>query len=105
MKKLLTLCFLTLALCFSTQNITAQNDSEINAAASVKTKELKRVLKFDTNQSNRVYEAFKAYEKTYQKISSNIEANVERKNKIDAILDKEMKEILTEEQYTLYKSL
>ena len=105
MKKLFTLCFFALTLCFSTQNMTAQNTAEINAAASVKAKELRRVIKFDTNQHDRVYEAYKAYEKTYQKISANLEANAERKKKIDAILDKEMKEILTEEQYALYKSL
>ena len=47
MKKIITLCLFAIAFMFSTQNMTAQNTLEINAEATAKTKELRKVIKFD----------------------------------------------------------
>ncbi|WCO02207.1 hypothetical protein [Psychroserpens ponticola] len=102
MKKLITLCFFSFALLFSTQGLDAQNKLEINAAASEKAKEIRKTIKIDKNQLEEVYQAYKTYETTYQKISSDLESNQQKLEKINTILDTKLKSILTEAQFEKY---
>ena len=102
MKKLFTLCFFGIALMFSTQNATAQNTLEINAEANAKTKELRKVIKFDETKMDDVYKAYQNYGLAYKKISNNLAGNADRVKKIDTYLDSSLEDILTEEQYISY---
>ena len=105
MKKLITLCFFAFALLFSTQGLDAQNKLEINAAASEKAKEIRKTIKINNDQLEEVYQAYKIYEITYQKISSDLQGNQAKLEKINTILDTELKGILTEEQFDRYIAL
>ncbi|MFT5628405.1 MAG: hypothetical protein ACI92X_001654 [Dokdonia sp.] len=102
MKKLLTLCFFAIALMLSTQDATAQNTLEINAEANLKTKELRKIIKFDEAKMDDVYKVYQSYGIAYKKISSNLEGNADRLKKIDTYLDSNLENILTEEQYISY---
>ena len=105
MKKIITLYLFVTALFLGIGNLSAQNTVEINKIASEKAESLRKVIKFDTNTLEEVYQAYKAYETKYQSISSDLKANWESKVKIDTELDQSMKNILTEEQYFQYKNL
>lgn len=105
MKKLITLCFFAFALLFSTQGLDAQNKIEINAAASEKAKEIRKTIKINTVQLEEVYQAYKAFETTYQTISNDLDGNKEQLDKINTILDTELKEILNEEQFDKYLAI
>lgn len=105
MKKLITLCFFAFALLCSTQGLDAQNKLEVNAAASEKAKEMRQTLKMNDDQLEEVYQAYKTYETTYQKISSDLESNQVQLEKINAVLDTKLKEILSSEQFERYLSL
>ncbi|MCK8480799.1 hypothetical protein [Psychroserpens algicola] len=102
MKKLITLCLFSVALLFNTQSITAQNTLEINAQANIKTKELRKIVKFEDSKKQDVYKAYQDYGIAYKKISSNLTENTERFEKINTALDERLKNILTEEEYVLY---
>ena len=102
MKKIITLCFFALALVFSVQSLEAQNKLEINKAASEKAKELRKNIKINTIQLEDVYQAYRTYETTYQKISTDLAANQALFDKINLVLDNSLKEILTEEQFDNY---
>ncbi|MFD2915529.1 hypothetical protein [Psychroserpens luteus] len=102
MKKIITLCVFAMTLLLSTQNITAQNTLEINAEANTKTKELRKIIKFEETKMDDVYRVYQNYGIAYKKISNNLGKNEERLKKINANLDTKLKEILTEEQYTTY---
>ena len=105
MKKLITFCFFALALLFSTQGINAQNAIEINGAASEKAKEIQKTIKIDKDQLEEVYQAFKVYESTFQKISNDLQNNQELFQKINTVLDTSFKSILNEEQFDKYIAL
>lgn len=105
MKKLITLCFLTFTLLFSAQGLNAQNTIEINGTASEKTKVIKKTIKLTKDQIEDVYQAYKAYETTYQKISSDLENNKEQLDKINTVLDIRFKEIFSGEQFDRYLKL
>jgi len=102
MKKIITGCLFALALLLSTQNITAQNTLEINAEANAKTKELRKIVKFEESKMDDVYKVYQDYGIAYKKISVNLEGNVGRLKKIDTYVDNSLKDILTEEQYITY---
>ena len=102
MKKIITLCICAITLLLSTQNMTAQNTLEINAEANTKTKELRKVIKFDETKMDDVYKVYQNYGIAYKKISGNLEGNADRLKKIDTYLDNKLEEILTEEQYIVY---
>jgi hypothetical protein len=102
MKKLITLSLFAIALLFSTQKMTAQNTLEINAQANTKTKELRKVVKFEEAKMQTVYKAYQDYGIAYKKISNNLSANTERFEKINTVLDERLKEILTDEEYVSY---
>lgn len=103
MKKIITLCLFAFALLIGSQHDGfAQNTLEINAEANSKTKELRKLIKFDQDKMQAVYEAYQEYGIAYKKISSNLSANSERLNKINANFDNRLKDIFTDEQYQLY---
>lgn len=105
MKKLITLCFLAFALIFSTQGLIAQNTLEINGAASDKAKVIKKTIKLTQDQVEDVYQAYRTYETTYQKISSDLDGNKELYEKINTVLDTRFKEIFSAEQFDRYIEL
>ncbi|WP_157717088.1 hypothetical protein [Formosa sp. Hel1_31_208] len=102
MKKLITLCLFSLAIMFSTQDAIGQNTLEINAEANTKTKELRKVIKFEQAKMQDVYKAYQEYGIAYKKISNNLKDNTERLEKINKVFDERLKSILTEEQYVKY---
>lgn len=102
MKKLITLCLFSLSLMFSTQDAIGQNTLEINAEANTKTKELRKVIKFEQAKMQDVYKAYQEYGIAYKKISNNLKDNTERLEKINKVFDERLKSILTEEQYVKY---
>ncbi|MCB0399939.1 MAG: hypothetical protein KDD26_10035 [Winogradskyella sp.] len=110
MKKVITLCLFVFAMFIGNQTLTAQNTKledklEINAKASQKTETLERALKFDNNQKDQVYEALRLFLNTELSLSRNentLPAEIE-KNKMR--LETQMKEILTDEQFSKYKTL
>lgn len=102
MKKIITLCLFAFAFLISSQNTFAQNTLEINAEANTKTKELRKVIKFDQDKMQAVYEALQEYGVAYKKISANLSANDERLKKINNHLDNRLKDIFTDEEYQKY---
>ncbi|WP_047547976.1 hypothetical protein [Psychroserpens sp. Hel_I_66] len=102
MKKIITLCIFAVTVLLSTQNLTAQNTLEINAEANIKTKELRKVIKFDETKMDDVYKAYQAYGIAYKKISGNLEGNAVRLKKIEDVLDNDLKAILSEYEYHNY---
>ncbi|WP_299338128.1 hypothetical protein [uncultured Psychroserpens sp.] len=105
MKKILTFGLFAIALLFSTQDITAQNTLEINAEANTKTKELRKIIKFDKEKMDDVYKAYQQYGIAYKKISGNLEENAERLEKIEKTLDEKLKAVLSEYEYHNYLEL
>ncbi|MCT4628450.1 hypothetical protein [Winogradskyella sp.] len=110
MKKIITLALFVFAMFIGNQTLTAQSNKledklEINGKALEKTETLGRSLKLYNNQKDEVYEAFKLYLNTELSLSRNentLPAEIE-KNKTR--LENKMKEILTDEQFSKYKSL
>lgn len=102
MKKIITLCVFAVTLLFSTQNMTAQNTLEINAEANTKTKELRKVIKFDQTKMDDVYRAYQNYGIANKKINGNLEGNAERLKKIETVLDEDLKKVLSELEYHNY---
>jgi hypothetical protein len=109
MKKIVTLCFFALALCFTSQTINAQSLLEINTKANEKANELRSKIKFDTKVLEDVYQAYKAYETKIQSIDKNTELNsqasIESKAKTKEELITKLKGVFTEEQFEVYLSL
>lgn len=105
MKKLITLCFFAFALLFSAQELVAQNLLEINGAASEKAKDIRKTIKIDNNQLEDIYQAYRSFEATYQKLSGDLVGNQEEIKKINTLLDTRLKEILNEEQFNKYLSI
>ncbi|MEZ4855769.1 MAG: hypothetical protein R2812_04735 [Gelidibacter sp.] len=109
MKKIITFCFFTLALLFGSQNVSAQSVMEINNTANVKANALKKSIKFNDKTLEDVYQAYKLYETKIASLNKNIVNDpqmlaTEKQNTKDR-LDAKLKELFTEEQYDVYKSL
>lgn len=102
MKKIITLCVFAFALLIGSQNVYAQNTLEINAEANSKTKELRKVIKFDQEKMQAVYEALQEYGIAFKRISNNLSANDERLKKINGHLDNRLKDVFTDEEYQKY---
>ncbi len=102
MKKIITLCISALTVVFSIQNLSAQNTLEINAEANLKTKELRKTVKFEDTKMDDVYKAYQSYGVSYKKIDNTLSNKTERLKKIKTILDEELKTILSTEEYILY---
>lgn len=105
MKKLIAGCLFAIALLFSAQDITAQNTLEINEEANKKTKELRKLIKFDSDKMDAVYRAYQDFGKAYKKISSNPEENQARVEKLNKILDEKLEDILSVLEYHNYLEL
>lgn len=101
MKKIITLCLFAFAMLLGTQNATAQSNLiEVNAEASEKTEALRKFIKFDNTQRDKVYLAIQEYTKI--KMSKEVDnASLE---KAKESLETKIKAILTEEQYERYKA-
>ena len=88
-----------------TFTITAQNTLEINNAASEITAELKKEIKFNTDQEHKIYEAYVLYNTSLRDLNEDISlASVgEEKKKIYGTLRNTLESILTEEQFEMYQ--
>lgn len=112
MKKLITLSFFTLALFLTTSTTNGQNaqdNMEINQAAFEKTEALRKLIKFNTNVQDDVYQAYRLYELKMYNINTLAEngTNVsdDDKTKVKANLTQKLKALFTEEQFDVYQSL
>ena len=101
----LTICLL-FAFSFGYQNSYGQNIIDINRVASENTAELRKQIKFNTEQEHQVYESFLVYERQLRHLnvmSTEYSQDVsDEKKKIYAELCKSLKGILTPEQYDLF---
>ena len=105
MKQILKVCLIVTALFFGAQNTEAQNNIlEVNQAASEKTQELRKQIKFDKHIQNDVFDAYLKYEKALATFEGNTLTS-EEKEKITETLVLSMKSILNEEQFALYKKI
>lgn len=102
MKKTIKLCICAITLMFSVQNLSSQNTLEINAEANIKTKELRKTVKFEAAKMDDVYKAYQSYGVAYKKINNSLSNKAERLKKINAVLDEELKTILSTEEYINY---
>ncbi|OIQ28725.1 MAG: hypothetical protein BM564_08105 [Bacteroidetes bacterium MedPE-SWsnd-G2] len=105
MKKLFTFCFFALAMLIGSADMNAQTIVDINGAASVQTETLRKTVKFDSEQRDKVYEACRAYQRVFLHVKEDLNNphNIERLNKAKEDLENQMVSILTDEQYERYK--
>ena len=104
MKKLITLCIFALAMFFGSQSLMAQTSMiTVNEKASEITEKLRKFIKFDNEQEDQVYAAYKEYMQATLDLKNvaNVEEGV--REKINALLEDKMQAILSEEQYLRYK--
>lgn len=105
MKKLLTLCLFVFAMFLGTESVVAQNNKlEVNAQASEKTEALRKYIKFDNEQRDKVYLAVKEYTQATMDLKKAQVVKEGAEKKIKDLLDTKMQEILTDEQFERYIS-
>ena len=104
MKKIITLCLFVFALFVGTASVTAQSKLEINDEASVKTETLRKLLKFDNEQRDQVYNAHKEFGKAHASLVNSNTVTEEAVNKLKTSLMNKMEAILNEEQFETYKA-
>ena len=80
----------------------AQNKIEVNREASIKTENLRKVLKFNMSQRDLVYEAYKEYGSAHASLTNSKTLTDEAVEKIKKRLLKQMKAILNVEQFEKY---
>ncbi|NQX86696.1 MAG: hypothetical protein HRT67_12465 [Flavobacteriaceae bacterium] len=86
------------------QNTEAQNTIlDINQAASEKSQDLRKQIKFDKEQLHNVFEAYLKYNKAIASSSSTI--SDEGKQKLTESLILTMKSILTPSEFAKYKEI
>ena len=105
MKKVITLCLFAFIMVLGTESVTAQSTTtttEINAKAASKTKALSKYLKISKDQSQQMYKAFQVFGKQNATLT-NAPLSKEKSLKAANALDDKIKEILSREQYELYK--
>lgn len=104
MKKLITLLVVMFAIAFSAQDANAQQKPE--DIAKTKAAELSKTLELNDDQQRALWRAFVKKESAYAKQVTGQDLSnatvAAAKKEIDATLDKEVKAILTPEQYRLY---
>lgn len=105
MKKVITLCFFVFAMVLGTESMMAQNKIEINAEASEQMEVLRKRIKFNDEQKEEVYQAYKEFGTAKAKLSKAPTQGVNDFENIKAQLQIKIKNILTEEQFEIYKSL
>jgi hypothetical protein len=108
MKKLITLCLFVFAMFIGNQSVVAQNSTmpnkiEVNSIAAEKTEALRKFIKFDDSQRDRVYLALREYTQANLIIKNQNKKSEDEVKKIEDRLDSKIKGILTEEQFLRYK--
>ncbi|NRB83724.1 MAG: hypothetical protein HRU49_08115 [Winogradskyella sp.] len=105
MKKVLTLCLFVFAMFLGTESVAAQNNKlEVNAQASEQTEALRKYIKFDNQQRDKVYLAVKEYTQATMDLKKAKVVKEGAEKKIKDLLDTKMQEILTDEQFERYLS-
>jgi len=104
MKKTITLVVFALAMIIGTGTLTAQNKLEINATASEKAEELRKVLKFDSNQKEGVYQAYKQFGEGHANLTKAQTKSKEAVEKLQNRLVTKMKAVLNAQQFEHYKA-
>ncbi|MGB3607928.1 MAG: hypothetical protein WA775_07720 [Psychroserpens sp.] len=102
MKKLVILFLFTMALLLGSQSVTAQNTLEINKQANINTKALRKVVKFDSDKMQEVYEAYQSHGIAMKNLKKTAPDDQERLKKINEILDEKIKSVLSDEEYSRY---
>ncbi|NNL33195.1 MAG: hypothetical protein HKO80_08325 [Flavobacteriaceae bacterium] len=106
MKKICLSIFVFMTFIFGVQSSWGQNAIEINKAAFESTASLKKLIKFNTDQENKVFDAYKLYERQLAHIraleSNSLDTLDDEKKKVYASLCDNLNIILTEEQYELF---
>lgn len=105
MKKVLGLCLIAFIFFIGTTTIQAQDVIKVNTVASEQAESLRQKVKFTTEQRKAVYEAFKFYHSAFEKYSLGKVENKELKTKYDERLTRELKTILTPEQFDRYLAI
>jgi len=104
MKHFLKVCLVAAMFFVGSQDTEAQNNTlQVNQAASEKTQELRKQIKFDKDKQNDVFDAYLKYEKALANNSNAMTS--EEKQKITEALILSMKSILNEEQFAVYKEI
>ncbi|NNE31908.1 MAG: hypothetical protein HKN40_06015 [Winogradskyella sp.] len=104
MRKLITLCLFVFAMILGTESATAQNIIEINNQASVQTETLRKLLKFDSDQRDQVYNAYKEYGKARANLVNSKTVTNEAVTKLRMRLTDKIESILNEQQFEGYKA-
>lgn len=107
MKKLITLCFFTMALFLGTQSMTAQEvHKSPEAVAKEKTHKLSQEVGLTGDQQRSIWRVFLAREQAKLEVARGTLSDTEIKNineKVDASFYLSMEENLSEEQYAKFK--
>jgi hypothetical protein len=105
MKKIITLCLFVFAMFIGTGSALAQsNKIEVNAIASEKTEALRKFIKFDSDQADKVYLAVQEYTQATLDLNKAQVVKEGAVEKINALLETKMKAILNDTQYERYQS-
>lgn len=105
MKKVLTLCLFVFALFLGTGSAIAQTSKkEVNAQAAEKTEALRKYVKFNSEQTDQVYEAVKEYTQATLDLKKVAVVEEGVVAKIEKLLETKMQGILTEAQFERYKT-
>ncbi|MFP4846932.1 hypothetical protein [Winogradskyella sp. PE311] len=103
MKKIITLCLFVFAMFLGTESAMAQNNkSEVNAIAAEKTEALRKFIKFDNDQRDKVYLAVQEYTQATLDLKTAKVVKEAAVGKINTLLETKMKAILNDEQFERY---
>ncbi|NND51589.1 MAG: hypothetical protein HKN54_04225 [Flavobacteriaceae bacterium] len=109
MKRLIRSVLILTLFLFSTQLSHAQNMIEINQSAAETTAELKKEVKFNAEQEDRIYESYVLYHKKLVHIdkmsSANPNSALEEKKKVYTELCDNLKKILNKEQFARFEAI
>lgn len=105
MKKIIGFCIVAFLFFLGTTNSNAQDVVKVNTVASEQAESLRLKVKFTTEQRKAVYEAFKFYHTAFEKYDLGKAENKELKLKYDERLTRELKTILTQEQFDRYMAI
>lgn len=104
----MTLCFVVFTMILGTVSMSAQSNVEINSLASKKTQELKKVVKFNSDTEELVYQTYQAFEQKKYKVDKVLAKGgtitAEEKEKINNMLTEKFKTIFSAEEFERYLS-
>ncbi|NCT17476.1 MAG: hypothetical protein COZ75_07670 [Flavobacteriaceae bacterium CG_4_8_14_3_um_filter_34_10] len=107
MKKIITLGFFAIALFFSTQTISAQE--RVEDIAKLQVAKLSEAVQLTGEQQRTLFRVFVAKESGYAKQIKGKDLNntdvAKAKTAIDATFEKELKAVLTAEQFKKYQDI